>query len=322
MPENIVLKLGDIIQIYAPNNTNYHDKKYYIQFMGEDRMELISEDGDTVETIQLDPETKQLKEESIENIYLLSHADNEGYAREHGLLPGKWIDLYFGGDVPTTITGRISNLEEDMIEISTYPDNQQIYIDFAYKDIPDDLPIDKILLREPPKHAKKFEEMEEGEELELENEDVLNPEKLKTRLEGALVDAEQIQFVESMGYVSETVNISESKKRFSLEKQVADLLDELLSTIPNSERTPMVMSNIYTMIERFIQLREEFSYIDKNGNVKKPHRKTDKYKPLVETLVSLNKNLEWILPVVKNRKILYDIDWDDSIVPSDVKPML
>ena len=74
----------------------------------------------------------------ISQISLLSRDPEAGYARQHGLFPDKWINIYFGGDLPTTITGQITNLEEDMIEVKTYPEEQVIYLDFGYKGIPEE----------------------------------------------------------------------------------------------------------------------------------------------------------------------------------------
>ncbi len=124
-----------------------------VQTVDDEKIKLISEEDASTETLYFDVDTKQLREESIENINILSHDENKGYARQNNLLPDTWIDIYFGGDIPVTITGRISNLEEDMIEITTYPDNELIYIDFAYKSIPEDLPMDKILIRNAPEGA-------------------------------------------------------------------------------------------------------------------------------------------------------------------------
>ena len=75
-------------------------------------------------------EDGSFQNESIESIAILSRADSPSYARQHGLLPGQWIDIHFGGDFPTIITGEITNLEEDSIEITTYPEIHTIYIDF------------------------------------------------------------------------------------------------------------------------------------------------------------------------------------------------
>ena len=80
----------------------------------------------------------------------MGHSSEKGFARQHNLLPNTWVDLYFGGTVPTVLTGEIIHLEEDMIEIETFPDKQHIFIDFAYKGIPTNLPLTKINIRESP----------------------------------------------------------------------------------------------------------------------------------------------------------------------------
>ena len=81
---------------------------------------------------------------SIHDISLIYRNKEKGYARQNKLLPETWVNIYFGGDIPTIITGQITDLEEDMIEIKTHPEEDIIYINFAYSGIPDDLPIDLI----------------------------------------------------------------------------------------------------------------------------------------------------------------------------------
>ena len=51
-----------------------------------------------------------------------------------------WLSIYLGGDMPSIITGQITNLEEDMIEVTTWPKKEKIYIDFAYHGIPLNIP--------------------------------------------------------------------------------------------------------------------------------------------------------------------------------------
>ena len=58
-----------------------------------------------------------MADESITSISILNRADTTGYARQNNLIPDNWVDIYFGGDLPVTITGQITNLEEDMIEV-------------------------------------------------------------------------------------------------------------------------------------------------------------------------------------------------------------
>ena len=73
------------------------------------------------------------------------------------------------------------------------------------------------------------------------------------------------------------------------------------------------------MIERFKQLREIFSVVSENG-IDKPVVKTAQYKPLVERLEKLDKKLYWCLPIVKNRKKLYDISVDEDEIYPDFIP--
>ena len=96
-----------------------------------------------------------------------------------------WVNVYFGGDMPAVITGEIRNLEEDMIEIKTYPDDDVIYLNFGYKGIPLDLPIETIEIRERPEIVK--EERKE-EQIEEERSDVQEESDVK----GAIIEKGEI----------------------------------------------------------------------------------------------------------------------------------
>ena len=243
MSDKVILRLGDIIQLHAPTNMNYHDKRFFVESRDNKKITLISEDDASTKTLYIDEETNQLREESIEKIDILSRDENIGYARQNNLLPDTWIDIHFGGDVPLTITGRISDLEEDMIEITTYPENELLYIDFAYKSIPEDLPIDNIIIRQAPvdRKARRAEEelgakelgakelgakeLEEGEiweegledgleEGEIREDPVVSKQELEGRLRDVIFDADQIQFGESLGTFMEKVSVSDGEKRY------------------------------------------------------------------------------------------------------------
>ena len=146
---SINIKLGDIIQINSPTNSNLNNKNFYVKYINLDKLTLI-------DTISLDEiilninNDGSLSDESIVTIFIINRDPKNGYALQNNLVPDKWINIEFGGDLPTIITGIITNLEEDMIEIKTYPDNEIIYIDFAYKGIPEDIPIKIISIREKP----------------------------------------------------------------------------------------------------------------------------------------------------------------------------
>ena len=149
------IQLGDIIQIKAPVEEEINDKIFLVKYIDKDIISLLSVDDPSFTYNLIVNEDGTLRNQSIVAIDILSSDEKQGYSRQNGLLPGVWVDVIFGGDLPTIITGFISNLEEDMIEIQTYPDNEKIYLDFAYKGLPQDLPIETINIREPPAEVKK-----------------------------------------------------------------------------------------------------------------------------------------------------------------------
>jgi hypothetical protein len=329
------LQLGDIIQISDKLNEMLNDKTFIIDYIDKSKMYLIN-------TENLDRIRQSISSDgiigdgNITRISILSRSDTPSYARQNGLLPGKWINIYFGGDIPIIITGEITNLENDMIEIKTI-DGDIIYLNFDYKGLPEDLPIDMIEIREKPSEPltqgmdneekgvnednddnEDMEDMEERLEIpKLEREKIfIEPEKvqinvpiknIKDQIREFIVKADQVKFgSEEFGPIIQYINVSAKSQRFSLETQVNDLLDELLSTIPNVQRTPRVLNNIHIMIERFKQLREQFSSFDNYGNIEGPIIKESTYKPIITYFEQFKINLYWILPVVKNIKKIYN----------------
>jgi hypothetical protein len=334
---SITIQLGDIIQLVAPLDVNIHNKIFFINYLSQEIIKLISDDS-TQYSIHLT--NGNLDNKDITGINLLSRDKNIGYARQNNLLPGIWVDVFFGGDIPTTITGVITNLEEDMIELKTYPDDDVIYIDFEYKGIPLDIPIESILIREPPEttkekidYTKVIAKEGEGEEEFLQDSDLeegeiresTSPEEkgrviekvkipiptIKTQIKEMFIDADKILIGDELGEIIQVVDVPEYEQRFGIDKQTNDLLDELLSSVPNSQRTSVVLNNIHKMIERFKQLRNEFSKFDKYGNADMPDYQGANYKPLVNSLMNVNKKLYWLLPVCTNKKKIYDVEMDE-----------
>ena len=346
---NVYLQLGDIIQIQASTNPELNEKLFFIQYIDSNKLKLSPEGSSDLITLKILADGN-LADESITSITILSRAKSNSYAKQNGFLPGTWISIYFGGSLPLTINGEITNLEEDMIEITTYPDKDIIYIDFARKGIPEDLPIDKIVIMPRPDDKiqediestvianvedTSSEEQKEGQSFDWsgrEEGEIYDPkedfaqtetvqipiEQLKTQLKGILLDADQIEFGDDEEVFKQFTEVPEEQKRYSIETQTSDLLDELLSSIPNAERTRSVMNNIHTTIERFKQLRTSFSKFDQNGNAIMPQFKGAKYKPLVEQISKLNTKLHWVLPIAQNMKKLYDLDLTQESQASDI----
>lgn len=297
----ILLKLGDIIQIIDPTNEILNNNIFLIEYIDSSKIKLINAETFEKTILQISPDGI-IGDGNIRSIKIISSNPKQGYARQNDLLPGTWINIYFGGDIPTIITGKITNLEEDMIEVKT-TDDDTIYINFDYKGIPEDLPIDTFEIRpaisEKQEQVQHVEELEEGEEIEE------IPKKVaQEKIQRIFFDMADIEFGDIIK-VEEFVNIDKDKYRYNIETQTNDLLEEMISTIPNYKRTHSVLNSIHTMITRFIQLREMSSIFDTNRNITGIIKHTAEDIPLANYLSQFKNNLYWILMVAKNIKKIY-----------------
>ena len=331
--KSLSLELGDIIEIIAPSNEEINEMTYLLTQISDKKIILMNVSNYKFYQLNIDS-NGSLTDESISEIRLLHRSDEKGFARQNGLLPKTWVDIHFNFDIPITITGEITNLDEDKIEITTYPDLEIIYIDFAYKGIPEDIPIEEITIRPKPAALKNVgslsllkQSIEEGEVLEIPEDKLASieytdsgesiitipeyaeeDENIREKLHDMYIDANTIVFGEELEDIVNIVEIPEGEQRYGIETQVNDLLDELLSTIPNVQRTKVVLDNVHLLIERFKQLRENFSKFDDNQNVYDIKKIDALYKPLVDKLYNLEVDLKWVLPVVSNRKIISDME--------------
>ena len=320
--ETLQLQLGDIIQIESPSNDIYHDKVYLITYIDDKQIEI--QDITTLKkTTLVINEEGELTDESIDAISLLSRDEETGYARQNGLLPKTWITITMGGDLPAIFTGEITNLEEDMIEVQTYPEKGTIYIDFGYKGIPKDLPIKSIEIRDPPALdiVALPGDVDAPESKPAAPAAAVSLPEVTQQIKQFIVAADDIVFGQDLGQITQLVAVDEAHERYGIQAQTNDLLDELLATIPNSERTTKVLNQIHLIIERFKELRSNFSDLDVNGNPIMPKVKGADYKPLVNALFNLNKSLTWILPVVKNKKKVYGVNEEEAEAVDDVVPL-
>lgn len=324
----IDLELGDIIEIVSPNNEEYHETTSFIYFINDKT--ILLKNVATLKEYQLNiKEDGTFSDESIEQIILLNRSEEKGFAKQNNLRPDTWVDIHFGGEFPTIISGQIVNLDEDMIEVVTYPEMKTIYIDFKYEGIPLDIPIEKFVIREKPATLKSNlslsamkdaaltgeeynEEEQKAEIIHFETgESSINipesgkeDENVKEVLHNLYSDANTITFGEELDEISQLVELPETEQRFGVDEQVNDLMDELLSTVPNSQRTQTVLNNINRLIERFKQLRVHYSKFDDNQNIYDKKVNSATHKPLVEKLYEIQCNLSWIMPVVMNRRKL------------------
>lgn len=345
--QSVTLELGDIIELIAPTNPEINQIEAIITYIDETKIKLLNTATAKFYQLNITAENK-FTDESITQIHLLNRSDEKGYARQNNLLPRTWIDVHFGGEIPTVITGEVTNLEEDMIEITTFPNIQTIYINFGYRGIPETLPIEKILIREKPASLKSVaslalirDQLEEtGEPASLEEigefietvgresnkasmefneigESVIHipetatpDENIHDTLNDLYIDANSVVFGETLEAIAQLVEVPEGQQRYSIEIQINDLLNELLSNIPNNKRTKVVLDNIHLITERFKELRSQYSIFDQNQNIKGMRIIDQHYKPLIDHVKKMDTKLRWLIPVVTNRRKLYDIEGD------------
>ena len=289
----ISLELGDIIQISAPSNPDLNEKIFLIDYLDDNKIIILSEENTKTVLNILD---ERLSDKTIEGIFILNKNPVKGFARQNNLLPDQWISVYFSGDIPFVINGIIRNLIEDRIEILSYPDNKTLFIDFEYKGIPQNLPIEKIILRNQPddfnknikndplesnltkeiegndnpdtqlrENVKDYEQTDTGEQ-NIEDDITYNTQMLKEEI----ISGDEIKFGKKLGAITQIIEVDEKEKRFGITNQTNDLLDELLSRVPNNKRNRNVLNHIYKQIERYKQLRNDYSNFDINKNVFDP----------------------------------------------------
>lgn len=357
--KSLKLQLGDIITIVSPDNEIFHNQTFIIDFINSSKIVVINTESLEKNVLQMNQEGSLL-DATITGIDLIFRNKYPGFAKQNNLIPGKWIDIHFGGNIPISITGNITNLEEDMIEIKTYPEGETIYINFNYSGIPEDIPIELINIRDKPQKEKLPSKTENeietdkdeltekkalsDDEEEITKHDYTDPDfvedvddedkedevilempkqQIEEQISQMILQADDIVFGmgEEFKPVTQYVQKDIANVRYSIEAQCNDLLDEMLSSIPESERTRNVLKNIHNMIERFKELRSTFSIYDKHKNVIGALKKGDNWKPLTEQLMKFNHTLLWLLPVAKYVKKVYDIQGEIEDLPNDIIPL-
>jgi hypothetical protein len=164
--ETITLQLSDIIQIFDKTNDVLNENIFLIDYISPTFIRLIGKE----KIVEFDIHNGIIGDGTITEIVILSRADSPSYAIQHNLTTGTWINIYFSGDLPIILTGLITNVEKDAIEIKTV-DNDILYLNFNYYGIPLDLHIDEISIREKPYSLLKETQDEEKEYQKEEDED-------------------------------------------------------------------------------------------------------------------------------------------------------
>ena len=351
----INLFLGDIIRIVSPSNVKYDNKIYFIDYLDKKMIKLINkEDTDFLYL----GKTGELTDHSIKEIHVIRRSKENSYVKLNNLLVDTWVDIKFGGDIPFYMTALITNIIEDMIEIKRIPNQDTLFIDFAYKGIPQDLNIEYIKIREEPisvkdiptqieenqenqenqeKDVEKKEESEQNNDMDIrikdneadneaDNDNSISdtfqsevPVNVEYNNSDDEYDEEQENVIdkeysnnELLGFVTQYVNVVDSKKRYTIEEQKDDMLNKYLDSIPAFKQNNHTQLHIQKLINRFEDLREEYTIFDKNENPLKIKSHGRNFNTLKDVIKDSNSTFQHIIPVTVQKKKIYDITGDHS----------
>ena len=321
------LQLGDIIRIVSPKEPALNEQTFFVYYYDKNELlEIVHTSNMNI--VQISLKDGVLIDSPIETIVILSRTVQKGFARQNGLIAGAWIELEFGGEHRVIVTGRVTLLVEDMIQITTFPEEEVLYIDFAYKGIPKNIPLRKICIRQKPLSynpiaeetvpdgvlpEKEVDEEIRSEyndqgELELDIPSQLNLEKdyraeLHDEYAKELALTTASASPDSFQY---EVNLKPHQIKYDVDVQMNELLDDFLFKLPEDKRTRRAMREIYIHINRFKELREKCSLFDIHNQITGYQRRDPQhYKPLVDELYNMNTKIPWILPVVQMSRELY-----------------
>ena len=300
--------LGDIIRLSADASSLSGD--YIIKYLDANKLVIVDALGNET-TLGIDQDTG-LKNEGVNSIFLLHKAEQFGFAKQNGLLPGQQIKIRLdGGD---ELEGEVSALDEDKITVDLTT-GETLHIDFEYKGLDPKMGIKKFVIVEADKPDDDLQ-IGNTESTEQGVEGVATP-NVGTK-EEELISVNDIQFGQELPPVSVLVEVPDEEKRYGIERQELDLLNELLAAVPTGSRNRSVLAKIHQLVETFGQLRKEFSTVDELGAVV-GFRLAD-LSPLRKNLEELKQNTGWLVPLVSNiKKVYIGPDAPDALYYGDIE---
>lgn len=254
------LELGDIIKLFSSELDEYNDKVFVITFVNKEN--LVIQNIVSNEVSQLPIKNGILLNRLIENIHLLKRSEVKGFVQQNKMTVNMWVDIHgvVNSDIPFSLTGKITNIEEDMIEVTLYNSEEEtiIYIDFAYQGISPESNIKKINIRDKPQDdiydSTGDKEMDELPAKNIENETVY---------------IDKIVYHEDF---LEAIIVKEMKQShshtYSLETQINDMIEDILAN--NSKPNQELLREIFILTERYKVLYKDYvsqSLIDKQRRI-------------------------------------------------------
>lgn len=138
------------------------------------------------------------------------------------------------------------------------------------------------------------------------------PQIRMTNVQQDIVRADKIRFVGALGEVQQRVAVSEDEQRYTLDHQVQDLLDSLLSEHP-SNPDPRVLRRIQNTINNYRILYQDHTRIGGNGVALGPEPIQPTPFPLAAALADPEFSTFWLLPTTVAAKKFYDTEGADEV---------
>jgi len=346
----IRLQLGDIIELideFEKSNNGI----FLIDYIDNSFLRLKDENEQTHD-YELDD--GYIINTSISEIHILSRAESPSWIIQNNFNMYDWVNIYIGGDIPAVIVGKITNIEEDMMEIVNMT-NDTFYINFDYKGIPLDIPITKIEIN------LKLQNVNDNT-IDLDKINIPTPTISKEREElndtGEQFDEETPEFSREKVVVDETygeVDVDDDNEEYGYpdkeeqpKKMTRDVLDRWIKEgdkilmskdidLQDIDEIQKVDRNKYRY-DQETQLNDLMNDLLTSVSVEKQtpdfinqvHTLVERYKqlinepvienktkPLVDNLQLLNKFLYWLVPICANVKIIYQDDKPPKIFDNE-----
>ena len=339
--DKIRLQLGDIIELIDEFETS-NNGIFLIDYIDNTFLRLKDENEQTHE-YELDD--GYIVNTSISEIHILSRAESPSWIVQNNFTIYDWVNIYIGGDIPAVIVGKITNIEEDMMEIVNMT-KDTFYINFDYKGIPLDIPITKIEI-----NLKLQQEVSEEPIDDKINTPTPSVSKEKEVLDdsGDQFDEETPEYSREKLVVDESygeVNVEDDNDEYGYpdtEKPITKMTKEVLTRwikegdkiliskdidLQDIDEIQKVDTNKYRY-DQETQLNDLMNDLLTSVSVDKQtpdfinqvHTLVERYKqlvnepiieqktkPIVENLQAFDKFLYWILPICANVKIIYQDD--------------
>jgi len=316
------LFLGDEIKINANvPESKLQNNVYEIVYVDTGLLKLNNKTTQKVESVKIrDDKIQKIEDEQVSEIQIIKRRSSHKYVEQSGFKIDMTISIELAAlpsssdEEPLFILCKIVDVDttQDIIEVKLLLDDlgkevkditrefqESIFINFGCSGLPAWIQRIKVIEFSPEAAnvvAKEgyeedvYEEEESGIDLDLAE---------------ALDEGNKI-------FASIMYEVPTSQRIVSETKQYDDLLENIISSVPKSKRTDAEMNRIHRGIERFFQLRKEYSLFDKNGVPKMPRALSEHDKPSATHIQNLDTKLQWVLPVVENIKKLY-VTGDDAV---------